>query len=39
MEWLYTGFEGMRLRSWLRHYATCRKAADSIPDKVIKFFN
>jgi hypothetical protein len=27
------------LSSWLRHYATNRKVADSIPDEVIRFFN
>jgi hypothetical protein len=26
-------------RSWLRHYATSRKVAGSIPDEVIGFFN
>jgi hypothetical protein len=26
-------------RSWLRHYATSRKLAGSIPDEVIGFFN
>jgi hypothetical protein len=30
--------EGMRWRSWLRHYATSRKVAGSIPDEV-EFFN
>jgi hypothetical protein len=30
---------GMRYRSWLRHYATSRKVAGSIPDEVIEFFN
>jgi hypothetical protein len=25
--------------SWLRHYATSRKVAGSIPDEVIGFFN
>jgi hypothetical protein len=28
-----------RGNSWLRHYATSRKVADSIPDEVILFFN
>jgi hypothetical protein len=28
-----------RYRSWLRHYATSRKVAGSIPDEVIWFFN
>jgi hypothetical protein len=28
----------MRYRSWLRHYATSRKDAGSVPD-VIRFFN
>jgi hypothetical protein len=28
---------GTRLRSWLRHYATSRKVAGSIPDEVIGF--
>jgi hypothetical protein len=27
------------LRSWLRHYATSRKVASSIPDEVIGFFS
>jgi hypothetical protein len=27
------------LRRWLRHYATSSKAAGSIPDEVIRFFN
>jgi hypothetical protein len=31
--------EGKRLRSWLRHYATRRKVAGSIPDEVIGLFN
>jgi hypothetical protein len=26
-------------RGWLRHYATSRKVAGSIPDEVIRFFN
>jgi hypothetical protein len=30
---------GTRLRSWLRHYATSRKVAGSIPDEVVGFFN
>jgi hypothetical protein len=30
---------GARYRSWLRHYATNRKAAGSILDEVIGFFN
>jgi hypothetical protein len=30
---------GMRYRIWLRQYATSRKVAGSIPDKVIAFFN
>jgi hypothetical protein len=28
----------MRLRSWLRHYATRRQEARSIPDEVTGFF-
>jgi hypothetical protein len=28
-----------RYRSWLRHCATSRKVAGSIPDKVTRFFN
>jgi hypothetical protein len=28
-----------RKRSWLRHYATRRKVAGSIPDEFIGFFN
>jgi hypothetical protein len=30
---------GTRWHSWLRHYATSRKVAGSIPDEVIGFFN
>jgi hypothetical protein len=30
---------GTRQRSWLRHYATSRNVAGSIPDEVIGFFN
>jgi hypothetical protein len=30
---------GMGYRSWLRHYATSRKVAGSIPEEVIGFFN
>jgi hypothetical protein len=30
---------GMRYRSWLRHYATSRKVAGSIPDEATGFFN
>jgi hypothetical protein len=29
---------GTRYRSWLRHYATGRKVAGSIPEEVIRFF-
>jgi hypothetical protein len=29
----------MRYRSWLRHYATSRKVAGSVPDEVIGFSN
>ena len=32
------GIEGTWLRSWLRHYATNRKVAGSIPDGVMGFF-
>jgi hypothetical protein len=35
----YTNIGGTPKRSWLRLYATSRKVADSIPDKVIGFFN
>jgi hypothetical protein len=28
-----------KMRTWLRHYATSRKVAGSIPDEVIGFFN
>jgi hypothetical protein len=28
-----------RYCNWLRHYATSRKVASSIPDEVIGFFN
>jgi len=31
--------EGTRWRSWLRHCATSRKVAGSIPDGVIGFFH
>jgi hypothetical protein len=31
-------YRGMQYRSWLRHYATSRKVAGSIPDEVIGFF-
>jgi len=30
---------GKQWRSWLRHFATSRKVAGSIPDGVIGFFN
>jgi hypothetical protein len=30
---------GMRLRSWLRHYATSRKVADSNPIRWMSVFN
>jgi hypothetical protein len=30
---------GTRWPSWLKHYATSRKVAGSIPDKVIGFLN
>ena len=30
---------GSRWRSWLRHYATCRKVACSIPDGVTGIFH
>jgi hypothetical protein len=34
------GFRGgTRLRDWLKHYATNRKVAGSIPDKFSGFFN
>jgi hypothetical protein len=33
-----TADRGTRYRSWLRHYATSRKVAGSIPDEVIRFF-
>jgi hypothetical protein len=29
----------IRWRSWLRHWATSRKAAGSIPDEAIEIFN
>jgi hypothetical protein len=32
-------FHPTRWRSWLRHYATSRKVAGSIPDEVIGYFN
>jgi hypothetical protein len=34
-----TSFCGHAVSSWLRHYATSRKVASSIPDEVIRFFN
>jgi hypothetical protein len=33
------GTEATRWRSWLRHCATCRKVAGSIPDGVIGIFH
>jgi len=30
---------GTRWRSWLRHCATSRKVAGSIPDGVVRFFH
>jgi hypothetical protein len=36
---LYKKNTGTRWRSWLRHYATNRKVAGSIPDEVTGFFN
>jgi len=33
------GEGGTRWRSWLRHYATSRKVAGSIPDDVIGIFH
>jgi hypothetical protein len=30
---------GKRQRSWLRHYATSRKVAGSVPDKVTRIFS
>jgi hypothetical protein len=38
-EGLYSSEGGMRWRSWLRHNATSRKVAGSIPDEVIGFFS
>jgi hypothetical protein len=35
----YLRFGGMRQHSWLRHYATSRKVAGSIPDEVFGIFN
>jgi hypothetical protein len=35
----YARTSGTRQRSWLRHYATSRKFAVSIPDEAIVFFN
>jgi hypothetical protein len=32
-------YDVTRYRSWLRHYATNRKVADSIPDEVIGIFS
>jgi hypothetical protein len=39
MEFYYYYYWATRLRSWLRHYATSRKVAVSIPDEIIGFFN
>ena len=35
----YYYYCGTRWRSWLRHYATSRKVAGSIPDGVIGIFH
>jgi len=35
---IYNGLGGTRWGSWLRHCATSRKVAGSIPDGVIKIF-
>jgi hypothetical protein len=35
----YIHLWGMRLQSWLRHYATSQKNADSIPNAVFEFFD
>jgi hypothetical protein len=35
----YIGFGGTRWHSWLRHCATSRKVAGSIPDGVIRIFH
>ena len=37
--YLYLVFGGTRWRSWLRHCATCRKIAGSVPDGVIGSFH
>jgi hypothetical protein len=37
--WISYIFGGTRWRSWLRHYATSRKVAGSIPDEAIGFLN
>ena len=36
---LWSDTWGMRWRSWLRHIATCRKVACSIPNGVIRIFH
>jgi hypothetical protein len=36
---IFVRFTWRRWRSWLRHYATSRKVAGSIPDEVIGFLN
>jgi hypothetical protein len=36
---IYTVYQGTRWRSWLRHCATSRKVAGSIPDDVIGIFH
>jgi hypothetical protein len=35
----FVTYWGTQWRRWLRHYATSRKVAGSIPDEVIGFFN
>jgi hypothetical protein len=39
MLWLLLGFDSTRWRSWLRHCATSRKVAGSIPDCVTGIFH
>jgi hypothetical protein len=39
MKILFIQILNQHVHSWLRHYATSRKVAGSIPDEVIGFFN
>jgi hypothetical protein len=39
LSFVETNFRGTRWRGWLRHCATSRKVAGSIPDHVIGIFH